>query len=64
MQYIQLYESIINKKVVYTYIGAEMGGIVWSELFPTKLTLGIFIGYIALFISQGIQIFDYKMQNR
>lgn len=31
-----------------------MGGIIWSELFPTKLTLCIFIGYIVLFISQGM----------
>lgn len=40
-----------------------MGGIIWLEVFPTKLTLGIFIGYIVLFISQGIQINDCKMQN-
>lgn len=31
-----------------------MGGIIWSEVFPTKSTLCIFIGYMSLFISQGI----------
>lgn len=30
-----------------------VNGIVWTELFPTKLTIFIFIGYISLFISQG-----------
>lgn len=30
-----------------------MVGIIWSELFPTKLTVTIFIAYISLFISQG-----------
>ena len=31
-----------------------MGSIIWSDVFPTKLTLCIFIGYMSLFISQGI----------
>lgn len=34
-------------------INPKMGGIIWSELFPSKLTVCIFIGYMSLFISQG-----------
>lgn len=33
-----------------------MVGVIWSELFPTKLTVTIFIAYISLFISQGILV--------
>lgn len=34
-----------------TNIGS--GGIEWKDLFPTNLSIFIFIGYMSLFISQG-----------
>ncbi|XP_031630727.1 UDP-galactose transporter senju [Contarinia nasturtii] len=33
-----------------------MGGIIWSEVFPTKTALCIFVAYMSLFISQGILV--------
>ncbi|XP_055857954.1 UDP-galactose transporter senju [Episyrphus balteatus] len=40
-----------------------MGGIVWRELFPTKLTCLIFIFYMSLFISQGILVTASQESN-
>lgn len=31
-----------------------IGGIAWSETFPTKTTLFIFLGYMSLFVCQGL----------
>lgn len=28
----------------------------WSELFPTRTSLAIFVGYISLFIAQGVLV--------
>lgn len=40
-----------------------MSGIVWRELFPTKLTCLIFIFYMSLFISQGILVTASQESN-
>lgn len=38
-----------------------MSGIVWSELFPTKISIFIFLGYMSLFISQGKNNLNYTI---
>lgn len=30
-----------------------MGGINWLEVFPTRKSIGIFFGYVSLFVAQG-----------
>ncbi|XP_055920146.1 UDP-galactose transporter senju [Eupeodes corollae] len=40
-----------------------MSGIIWRELFPTKLTCLIFIFYMSLFISQGILVTASQESN-
>lgn len=32
-----------------------MGGINWSELFPTKTSAVIFVSYMLLFVNQGME---------
>lgn len=38
------------------YNRADMGKIVWSEVFPSNASVAIFIGYMALFVNQGILV--------
>lgn len=33
-----------------------MGKIVWSDVFPNKGSIAIFIGYMSLFVAQGILV--------
>lgn len=43
-----------------------MGGIKWSELFPSRKSIGIFISYMSLFVGQGKRrrITSYRLTNR
>lgn len=37
--------------------------VLWSELFPTRVSFAIFIGYIALFVGQGIFVTASQSSN-
>lgn len=41
-----------------------MGKIVWSEVFPSNLSVAIFVGYMALFVNQGILVTWSQDQHR
>ncbi|XP_055386043.1 UDP-galactose transporter senju [Condylostylus longicornis] len=38
-------------------------GVIWNELFPSKLSIMIFIGYMSLFVSQGLLVTASQEKN-
>lgn len=40
-----------------------MGGINWLEVFPTRKSIGIFFGYVSLFVAQGNKVKVIKLNN-
>lgn len=46
-------EHFVFLEVIWRNTSKMVGGIAWSETFPTKTTLFIFLGYMSLFVCQG-----------